>query len=269
MKNSFLKQNCDIFINSFKRINLKIFLILFFDILFYFIFMQAGNFFMNVIQKRAANVDLTQNFMNLNQQVANTLLTSVRGFFSFLIISLILFAVLMIINWSLFKGLNWAITANKKFNLKFFKKFLQLNLIWLPIWFLLIFLFAIIIKPTAAPIYMVIILIIAFYLTNILYPLFLKHTETQYVSGAKKSKAFLGNSKIKTIKEAFKLGIKKIHHFIMPYLIIIIFFLIISKLYKLITLNIDANPNIFFGIILIFIAWMRYYFVEIVESLSK
>lgn len=247
----FLKQNYNIFINSFKRINLKIFLILGLEFLFYFTFMLAGNFLIKLLEKKTANVDLTQNLMGLNQQAANTLLTSVKGMFSFLVISMILFGILIIISWSLFKGLIWTITTNKKFSTEFFMKFLKLNLIWLPAWFLLMFLFAIIIKPAAAPIYMLITLATAFYFTNILYPLFLKH------------------NKIKIIKESFRLGIKKIHHFIMPYAIIIVLFFIISRLYSLITLNINANSNIFFGIILIFVAWMRYYFVDIVGSLSK
>tara|TARA_Y100000310_G_C20593826_1_gene769481 strand:+ start:486 stop:1235 length:750 start_codon:yes stop_codon:yes gene_type:complete len=246
-----LKQNYNIFIDSIKRINLKIFLILGLEFLFYFTFMLAGNFLIKIVEEKTANVDLTQNLMGLNQQAANTLLTSVQGMFSFLVISLILFAITIIISWTLFKGLIWTITTNKKFSMKFFMQFLKLNLIWLPAWFLLMFLFAIIIKPTMAPIYMLITLATAFYFTNILYPLFLK------------------KNKIKIIKESFRLGIKKIHHFIMPYAIIVVLFFIISKSYNLITLNINANPNIFLGIIVIFIAWLRYYFVEIVGSLSK
>jgi len=249
-KSSFIKQNYDIFINSFKKINLKFFLILAFDILFYFILMQTGNFFLKIIEKKAANVDLAQNLLGLDQQAASGLLTSLRGFFFFLIISAILFLVLVAINWSVFKGLIWTATANKKFNFKFFKKFLLLNLIWLPSWFLLIFLFAVIINPETSPIFMMIILGMAFYFTNILYPLFLKE------------------NKLRKIKEAFKLGIKKIHYFIVPYAIIGILLYAISKGYSLIVLSVNLNPNVFFGILLIFIAWLRYYFVEIVYSLS-
>ncbi|MBI2134532.1 hypothetical protein HYU09_00945 [Candidatus Woesearchaeota archaeon] len=251
MKDNFIKQNYVLFINSFKKINLKFFLILAFDILFYFIFMQIGNFFIKIIEKKAANVDLTQNLLGLNQQAAAGLLGSVRGFFFFLIFSAILFLLLMVINWSIFKGLIWTITANKKFNFNFLKKFFLLNLVWLPFWFLLIFLFAVIINPATAPILMIITVITAFYFTNILYPLFLR------------------DNKLRKIKEAFKLGIKKIHYFIVPYAVIGVLFYIISKAYSLIAANIGLNPNVFFGILLVFIAWARYYFVEIVGSLSK
>ena len=251
MKNNFIKQNYTLLINSFKRINLKILLILIFDILFYFIFIQVGKFLLKVITKKADNVDLTQNLIDLNQQAANNLLSSMREFFLFFAFSIILFLILMIISWSIFNGLIWSIVSDKKFNLKFFKKFFLLNLICLQIWFLLIILFAIIMKPQTAAIFMIIILIIAFYLTNILYPLFLKE------------------NRIRKIKEAFKLGISKIHYFIVPYAIIIALFLIILNAYNLIIVKIYPNPYVLYGIILLFIAWLRYYFVEIVTSLSK
>ena len=250
-KTNFIKQNYEVFTNSFKRINLKFFLILAFDILFYFIFMQIGNFFLKIIEKKAANVDLAQNLLGLNQQAATSLLGSLKGFFFFLIFSAILFLLLMVINWSIFKGLIWSIVANKKFDFKFFRKFLLLNLVWLPSWFLLIFLFAIITKPATAPIFMVTFLVLAFYFTNILYPSFLKE------------------NRLNKIKEAFKLGIRKIHHFIVPYAIIIFLFYIILNVYNFIAANIVLNPNVFFGILLILIAWLRYYFAEIVNNLSS
>lgn len=251
MKGNFIAQNYLLLMNSFKRINLKFFLILAFDILFYFILMQIGNFFLKIIEKKAANVDLAQNLLGLDQQAASGLLTSLRGFFFFLIISAILFLVLVVINWSVFKGLIWTTTANKKFNFRFFKKFLLLNLIWLPSWFLLIFLFAVIINPETSPIFMIVTLAVAFYFTNILYPLFLKE------------------NKLSNIKDAFKLGIKKIHYFLAPYAIIGILLYVISKGYSLIALSVNLNPNVFLGVLLIFIAWLRYYFVEITYSLSR
>jgi len=251
MKSSFITQNYLLFINSFKRINLKFFLILAYDIVFYFVFMQIGNFFLKIIEKKSANVDLTQNLLGLNQQAAAGLLGSVRGFFFFLVFSAILFLVLMAINWSVFKGLIWTTAASKKFNFAFFKRFLLLNLIWLPSWFLLIFLFAVIIEPAAAPIFMAIALIMAFYFTNILYPLFLKE------------------SRISKIKDAFKLGIRKFHHFIVPYAIIIILFLIFSNIYGFVIGNVNLNQNIGIALLLVFVAWTRYYFIEVVYSLHK
>ena len=251
MKNKFIMQNYLLLATSFKKISLKIFLILAFDILFYFIFMQMGNFFLRIIEKKAANVDLAQNLLGLSQQAASGLLTSTRGFFFFIIFSAVLFLLLMVIHWSVFKGLIWMATTNKKFEFRFFRRFLLLNLIWLPSWLLLVFLFVVIISQETFPIFMIAALAAAFYFTNILYPLFLKE------------------SKLSRIKEAFGLGIKKIHYFIVPYAAIIILFFIILNAYNFIAVRLNLNPNVFFGILLIFIAWMRHYFVEIVGSLSK
>src|SRR3989338_5790668 len=221
MKNSFAKQNYLAFTGSFKRIDLRFFLILSLDILFYFIFVQLGNLFIKALERKAADVDLAQNFLGLNQQAAASLLSSVRGFFFYMIFLAILFLILIVIAWSIFKGMIWSVTAGKKFGLEFFKKFLLLNLIWLPAWFLLLLLAAIAIKPATAAIYLIVLSATAFYLTNILYPLFLKE------------------SRLNKIKEAFKIGIKKLHHFIIPYAVIVFLGYAISKAYGLIALNLS------------------------------
>jgi len=246
----FVKQNYINFVNSFKRIDLKIFLILLVDVLFYMVFIQIGKYFLNLLQDKATNIDLNSNILGLNQQVATGLLSSVRGFFIFAIFLIILFLLLMIINWSLFKGFIWSITTNKKFNLNFFKRFFILNVLWVSIWFILILLFAFVIITQSAPIFMMVVLVVAFYFTNILYPLFLK------------------SHKINEIKRAFKLGIKKIHYFIIPYAIIVLIGFVISKAFSLFSINLIVNQYISYIVGLILIAWMRYYFVEIVESIS-
>ena len=247
----FLKQNYIILINSFKRINLKFFLILILDFLFYFVFIKVGNFILNQIQLRSNNVNLTPDILGLGQQGANQLLTSVRGFFIFLIISGIIFIILMVINFSFFKGYIWSITTNKKFNMNFFKKFFLLNIIWIPGWVIVIFFVSIGIKQETIPIFLITILIISFYFTNILYPLFLK------------------NNKIKMIKEAFKLGITKIHHFIIPYAIIVTLFFVTSRILNLIASKISIHPYTFFVVLFVFVAFLRYYFVEIVNNISN
>ncbi|MDP6548181.1 MAG: hypothetical protein QF917_04465 [Candidatus Woesearchaeota archaeon] len=246
---SFIKQNYSNFINSLGNINLKIFIILILDILFYYTLMQTGRFLITQIQKKSTNIDLSQNLLELSQQNAAQLLSSLRGFFFFIIISLILFVIAVIINWSIIKGIIWNLTGNNKPSLKFMKKFLLLNFIWLPIWTVIFLLIAFGIKQEAAPIFMIIAFILAIYLTNILYPL------------------FLADNKITNIKKSLRLGFKKIHYFIIPYIIIIVFFLILSKIYSIATLGININPNVSYALIIIYIAWVRYYMIEVVDSI--
>ena len=118
-------------------------------------------------------------------------------------------------------------------------------------WFFVILLFALAIKSGIAVIYILIAVIIAFYFTNILYPLFLKE------------------NKIKNVKEAFSLGIKKAHYFIFPYAIIVFLLFIFSNAYNFIAAKISLNPNVFLIVLLILVAWLRYYFIEIVDKLSQ
>lgn len=246
---SFIKQNYSNFINSLGNINLKIFFIVILDVLFYYIFMQAGRFLITQIQKKSTNIDLTQNLLELSQQNAAQLLSSLKEFFFFIIILLILFVIAVIINWSIIKGIIWNFTKHKKPSLKFMKKFLLLNFIWLPIWILIFLLIAFGIKQSAAPIFMIIAFMLAVYFTNILYPL------------------FLANNKISSIKESFRLGFKKIHYFIIPYIIIIALFLILSKIYSIAVLGINISPYVSYTFIIIYIAWIRYYMVEVVNSI--
>ena len=248
---SFIKNNFDFFINSFKRIKLTFFLVLLLDFAFYFISYQLGKLLIKILSQKADSISLEQSLANLSQQAAASFLGSVRGFFIFLIFSIILFLIAMIVNWSLFKGIIWSITANKRFNLKFFKKFALLNFIWLPAWFFVILLLDIILKPEVAVIYSLIMAIIAFYFTNVLYSLFLKE------------------NKLKNIKEAFKLGFKKIHYFALPYAIIIFMLLIFLNAQNFIVAKINLNPNLYLVPILVLAAWLRYYFVEIVDKISQ
>jgi len=247
---NFIKQNYKWFINSFKDINIKFFLIIIIDLIFYYLFFQAGNFLMRKLQLKAENVDLSSNILNLNQEAAASVLTSVKGFFFFIIFAFLFFILFIVINWTVLKGLIWNLTTNRKLNLKFLKKIFLLNLIWLPSWIILLLLIVFGVTATSSPLFIIIILLLAVYLSNILYPL------------------FMGNNKLGMIKKTFSVGITKIHHFIIPYTVIVILFFIILQIYRLIAANMYINIYITYVLLLIFVAWLRYYFVEIVHDLS-
>ena len=137
----------------------------------------------------------------------------------------------------------------KKFNLKHFTRFLLLNLAWLPIWILLLILVFIGINPNAIPLYLLTILLIAIYLTNILYTLFTKENN------------------FNIIKKTFKIAFTKIHYFIVPYSIMIFLLYILSKI-----LIFNLQQRISFAIsilvLILVIAWFRLYIVEVVDSIA-
>src|SRR3989338_6255392 len=125
--NLFFEKNYSSFINSFKKIGFNTAYMAFYDALFYSIsslFVYLG---FKYIEKKASAFNLPENIMELSLQEAGSLAANLRGFF-----------LLTILNLSLFKGLNWSLAAKRKFDFKFFKRYLLLNLAWLPIWILLL-----------------------------------------------------------------------------------------------------------------------------------
>ena len=247
---NFLEINHENFINSFKNINFNIVFMVFYDLLFYSasaLVLFAGFKFM---QKRAEAVNLPANILALNAQQAAGLLGSLRGFFYLLIFTVIFLILLLIINWSLFKGLNWSIASKRKFNLAFFKKFLLLNLAWLGSIIILVFLVAVSFNQSAVPIFLLAIFIISAYFTNILYALFMRE------------------NRFKAVKRAFALGFSKIHYFIFPYAVMVLILYVLFKLSSLITLPQRAYLAALILIFTVFIAWSRLYIVEVVNSVN-
>ena len=251
-KEDYSKKNYNIFINSFKKIDLKIFPIVFFDLAFYSLVPLIAIATFKIIQNKALAINLPQNLLQLGAENAEKLLANLRGFYFLLIAMIILMFITIIIDWSIFKGLAWSFTLKKKFNLKFLLRFFLLNLVWLGIFITLIILFAIAFKEIALPIYMLIFLIIWIYFTNIIYTLFIK------------------NPNIKSIKKAFKLGFTKIHYFILPYLVLIIILLIIYAIMFLITfLPYGIGLTIMVLMLLFYLAWARFYIVEVINQFQK
>lgn len=248
-KEGYFKNNYNLFINSFKRIDLRIFFIAFFDLVFYFLVFLISITTFSIIQKKAFTISLPQNIVELGAENLEKMLVAVRAFYFLLIIMLILMFLMIIIDYSIFKGLAWGFTIKRKFNFKYFLRFFLLNLIWLSIFIVLAFLFSIIFNEIAFLIYLFILLLVWIYFTNIIYTLFVKKED------------------IKSILKAFKLGFTKIHYFILPYIILGIILLIIFFIMNLVIfLPYGIGLTIIILLLLFYLAWARFYIVEIVES---
>lgn len=247
--NLFFEKNYSSFINSFKKIGFNTAYMAFYDALFYSIsslFVYLG---FKYIEKKASAFNLPENIMELSLQEAGSLAANLRGFF-FLIIFLAVFLVLLtILNWSLFKGLNWSLAAKRKFDFKFFKRFLLLNLAWLPIWILLLLFVFIGINPDAILYFVMAVLAIAAYFSNILYALFAKE------------------SNFKSVKMAFKIAFAKMHFFVIPYVIAVFLPYI---LLKLLIQNLQQTAFLIISALafIIISAWFRLYIVEVVDSVE-
>ncbi len=175
------------------------------------------------------------------------IISTLKGFALFTILTAIILILLLIINWSFFQGFIYHILLEKKFSLKYFEKFLLLNLVWSVPWITLfsIILFGAKTEYLAASFYS----LILFFLHSsfVLYTLFV-------------------NNRLKTLihlKTHFKISIAKIYHFIIPYTLITITFLIISQL-NLLKLNILVISLIY----TLFFSWLQNYTKDIIIGIK-
>ena len=259
-KEGYFKQSYDIFLDSFKKIDLKIFFIVFFDLIFYSLMPLIAITGFGVIQNKAMALDFGQNLFQLGAENAEALLAGLKGFLFVLIGMLLLMFLVIIIDWSIFKGLSWGFTLKKKFSFNYFLRFFLLNLVWLGMLAVLMFLIALAFKGEPlmllgisfeagmASIYLLALMGIWLYFTNIIYVLFLKNEK-------------------KAVRKALKLGFKKIHYFILPYAVLVVILLAIFAIMSLITyLPFGIGLTIMTLMILFYLAWARFYIVGVVES---
>ena len=248
-KMSFLQWNNIILISSIKKIDLNIILIVILDILFYFLSGYSAIFWLQRIQAKMASFNLPTDIVSLGYDRAQQLIKDTRIFYYLILASFILLFIAVIFLASILKGIIWAKTTNTKITMKFISKFLGLNLIWMGFWFVLVILISLFVEPASAPMFMIVIMILGAYFTNTLYTIFMKE------------------SKLKSILEAIKLNVVKIHLFLLPYLAISLLFFIILRLSNLLKFK---YSSIFLGVVVLFYAaFARYYASTLVVEIEK
>ena len=169
---------------------------------------------------------------------------ALKGFALFAISTAIIFLLILIINWSTTQGVVYSKLLKKKITLNYLNKFLLLNTLWFIPWILILglVLFGGRAENPLVPAFIIILLFLHFSL--ILNTLFTK------------------KPKLNQIKASLKLGTAKIHHFLLPYIIITVTFIIISQLNLL-----SINPIIIALIYILFFSWVQNYLKDITLKL--
>ncbi len=268
-------------ISTFKKINLNIVLAVVLDALFYY----ASGFFLILwlqrILDRMASFNLPSDITSLGYAQAQQLASETKAFYYLMILSFILVMIVIIFLAGIIKGIIWARTTKTKITLKFLSKFTLINLAWMGFWFAVFFVIIFMVQLSSAPIFMFAAFVLSIYGTNTLYTMLMK------------------KQKFSSIVDAIKLNAKKIHLFLLPYLIFFgIFFIIanlsilvkldfasyflISKLYSLFGIETKfalINPlmNFVIGVVirfsnpvvLLLVAFGRSYFSTIVAELQN
>ncbi len=245
---NYLKDNIRMYLNSFKRMNKSFLLILTLNALFVMLTLavfKVISLFSKGWMDKINKIDLSGITLQTEAQLQSTI-SALKGFVVFVIFAAVLFILLFTIIWSLTQGTIWNLLLKNKFTLKYFERFLLLNLIWFLPWLIMLFLILFGSKLTSLTAISYIFIALFLHFSFILYVLFAKE------------------NKLKQIKNALKLGIIKIHKFVLPYLIILITFIVILQLNLL-----KINYYLIVFVFLIFFSWVQAYTKEvIIESIK-
>ena len=251
MKNkiNFLDWNNKILISSIKKIDWSIILIIVLDSLFYILSGYSILFWFQRINAKMSAFNLPNNIASLGYEQAQQLLGQEKSFYYLIIFSFIILLIAIIFLVSILKGIIWARTTKTKLTFNLISKFLALNLVWMGLWFIIFFLISYLVQPEAVGTFMIAALVISLYFTNTLYTMFMK------------------NQNIKSIRDALKLNIMKIHLFLLPYIIIFLLLFIILKLSSILVFN--YSDFVFAIMVVVYAAFVRYYVSTLASEAEK
>ena len=248
-KQNFLDWNYKILLDSLGKIDFSIILIAVLDALFYLSSIFPYLYWFKSINAKQESLRLPADPSLLPINELQKLVAEGQTFFYFLVFSSILVTLIIILLASIIKGIIWAKTTRTKITLKLISKFFILNLAWMGFWFLVIAAIAYFVETYSVNLFSRIAIFLAIYFTGTLYSLFMKE------------------QKFKSIIDAIKLNIAKIHLFVLPYALISLVLYITIKLTALLTFQYASFVSS--TIILLYLAFVRYYVSELVFGIEK
>lgn len=255
------KKKDSIFMKSLKQLDKGLVYIIMLDVLFYlalfgiviFTFTSLSWNFEAVreaiptLDAVISGIDSGEMSEDITQKLTEINLT----FFIVILRTILLLLVIFIVSVMVgifFKGMIWAKILNKKFDVRFYRRFALFNLLWIIPWALLIVVLLFTIKSAIVFWYILGVIVIFLHFTSIICVLF------------EKDKKFL-----KILKDTFTAGIKNIHYFVIPYLLIaLIFFALVYILSLFRFLPWQIHAIFFVLVLLIYFAWTRIYVSNII-----
>ena len=262
----YLKNQYNVLKDSIKELDAKTAILTLYELIFFLISGVAFMIFASVLRKKSvflSTLDL-ENLMNLPKSEIDITHSTLKNFMTTMIIGTILLIIVIFITMAVMKSIIWFTTANKKFKKEDILKFIPIRFVWLLIeaGFLIILFLPLFItigfssNINSAPLALTFSLItLALFLT------LMTIKSLMYVF-------YLESKNIKCIKKAFKFGLKKIHHYIIPYLVILGLFIVVSQLYWIYQFFPDKIINLLTLIIyILFAVWTRIYFLKVTNNI--
>lgn len=232
------------------NINKKILLTTIYEIVFWLLFFATSYITSVILKKEAAmlgKVNFDQLKIFTSQELTTTNITLIKTFLIKSILILGAFAIVILLIYSIIKGLIWLTLLNKKPTKTYFIQFFKLHCIWwillaLPATFILAG-----IQPEFRTYFVIFFAVFYLHATTILQAKFTQKT---------------------TQKDAFtsilNIGIAKIHYFLLPYTFSILIYWLLTRLLYLLP---SGSIALLFAAILIgllFICWFRNYIKDII-----
>ena len=254
-KKNYWKKNYNLFLNSFKKTDKRLIYIALCDFLFFLLLIGGLYVWNSGVAKGIESIpkELLENPENLSPEKTQETALLMKDYLISIVGYTILLVIFIFLIWCLFKGYIWNLALKKKFNLKYYGKFLLLNLLWIAIWLVPLILLFILLKTKPSAKFLVIILVFLVYFTNILYILFTKN-----------------NLIMESIKNAFNLGFNKIHLFVLPYVLIILAMVVVSLVtWPTSFLPVKVYTFISTLALVFLLAWARLYLADVVKDVSR
>ncbi|MBN1644466.1 hypothetical protein JW851_00300 [Candidatus Woesearchaeota archaeon] len=202
-----------------------------------------------LMSTQLARLGLT-NVQSLTPEIISQQLGAIKTLAITFFIIIIIFYLLLILDYALFRAWIWTKLLNQKPTKAFVKRFFILNLIWATGWVTLFGIGATILTPEYYVYMLGIGTILYIHLTTVLHHSFAWKQEIK-----------------RAIGKAFTTGIGHTGLFFIPYIYIIIIYIILTKAFTLIPEQIQY-PAIFL-IIIIFMAWYRVYMNQVIKNIEK
>lgn len=228
-------------------------LMVLYDILFLvitFLIIITGKY---ILDKKAAPLEniVSTDITALTQPQMATTSVLLKNLWVLSIAILLIGTILIILNWSVFQSFIYKKMDNKKCRLKFIAKFFLLNLVWFLIAAIILALFYILSNKNFINPFTIAILITFAHFTNILYILFEQ------------------DPRLRSIKRAISLGIIGFYKFILPYIFLIISFIIISQVRLLSRfIPVQIVSTIYLILILLLLAFIRNYVHTLINEVK-
>ncbi len=242
-----------IFIQTIKQIRWNIVLMMLFYIIPIITFLVGWLILTQSLGDKASSVNMPKNLdelMKKSEDEQGLFISNLEKYYYTLIIYPILILLLTMIAWSTSKGFIYSMIFNKGYGLKYLIKLFLLTLIWLTLWIGLSILLSLIVKKDYLAYLIILVAFLWIHFSIILFTVFTK------------------DNKFSAIKKAFSIVIKKIHKFLLPYLIIIGLFLLLMLImfvYNLLPMNIFLLLTLI--TFLFIISFSRMYTVNVVKSI--